>query len=155
MRRALIAALAAVALIVTAAPGTALAHDHGEAIVSKTSPHDVTTTLDRIAAAVEANGGKVFVRLDHAAAAEQYGESLRPTQVLIFGNPKVGTGLMDKKPALAIDLPLKVMAYAEGEGSVVVYRAPSTWALDHGLEKLANGAAGQLDKLTDHAIKPE
>ncbi|MEL6267773.1 MAG: DUF302 domain-containing protein [Pseudomonadota bacterium] len=134
----------------------AAAHDAPEdAFVTKASPHDVTTTLDRIAAAVQANGGKVFVRLDHAAAAEDYGKSLRPTQVLIFGNPANGTGLMDANPLLAIDLPLKVMAYEGEDGTVVVYRKTETWALDHGLEKLAKGAGGTLDKLTDRAIAAE
>ncbi|MEM9784536.1 MAG: DUF302 domain-containing protein, partial [Pseudomonadota bacterium] len=143
--RATLSALLTAAVIGVSVPGVAVADDTGEALVSKTSPHDVETTLDRIAAAVVANGGKVFVRLDHAEAAEEYGERLRPTQVLIFGNPKAGTGLMDAKPMLAIDLPLKVMAYAEGDGSVVVYRNPDTWALDHGLTPLAEGAAATLD----------
>ncbi|MEL7349453.1 MAG: DUF302 domain-containing protein, partial [Pseudomonadota bacterium] len=92
------------------------------------------------------------VRLDHAAAASEYDKTLRPTQVLIFGNPAVGTGLMEANPLLAIDLPLKVMAYEGAEGTVVVYRNTETWALDHGLQKLAAGAGGQLDKLTDRAI---
>ncbi|MEL6336110.1 MAG: DUF302 domain-containing protein [Pseudomonadota bacterium] len=145
MRRILTAATLGLAL----ATAPALAE---EAFITKNSPHDVATTLDRIAAAVEANGGKVFVRLDHAAAASEYDKTLRPTQVLIFGNPAVGTGLMEANPLLAIDLPLKVMAYEGAEGTVVVYRNTETWALDHGLQKLAAGAGGQLDKLTDRAI---
>ncbi|MEM6488284.1 MAG: DUF302 domain-containing protein [Pseudomonadota bacterium] len=152
MPRPQFAYLSAAALSVAALAQPAAADS---AFVTKTSPHDVETTLDRIAAAVEANGGKVFVRLDHAAAASDYNKSLRPTQVLIFGNPAAGTGLMDQNPLLAVDLPLKVMAYAEGEGSVVVYRKPETWALDHGLQKLAEGAGGTLDRLTDRAIAPE
>ncbi|MEM6421556.1 MAG: DUF302 domain-containing protein [Pseudomonadota bacterium] len=152
MRRVIPLTLAALVALPLASLAPA---EEAAPFVTKSSPHDVTTTLDRIAAAVEANGGKVFVRLDHAGAAEEYDESLRPTQVLIFGNPKVGTGLMDKNPLLAIDLPLKVMAYEGEDGTVVVYRNTETWALDHGLQKLADGAGGQLDKLTDRAIAPE
>ena len=140
------------AAVLAAAP--ALAQD--EALVTKPSPHDVATTLDRIAEAVEANGGKVFYRIDHAAAAEEYGKEMPPAQVLIFGNPANGTGLMKQHPAVSVDLPLKVGAYDDGEGNVtLIYRDPVQVMAAHGLEQQAEGIAGMLQKLTDKAVAEE
>lgn len=143
-----------IALAAAAALAAPLAFADGHGIIAKESPHDVATTLDRIEAAVTNNGGKVFVRLDHAAAAEEYGKSLPPTQVLVFGNPAVGTGLMQKHPEVSIDLPLKVGAYEDADGKVfVIFRDPASYMPTHGLP--AEGVRGTLDKLTDRAVAAE
>lgn len=145
-------ALGLAAALALSAP--ALAQD--ETLITKSSPHDVATTLDRIEEAVTASGGKVFYRIDHAVAAEEYGKQMPPAQVLIFGNPANGTGLMKAHPAVSVDLPLKVGAYDDGEGNVtLIYRDPVQVMAAHGLEEQAKGIAGLLDKLTDNAVAAE
>lgn len=82
-------------------------------LLTLASPFSVVETLDRLAAAVRRHDGTVFARIDHAAAAAGAGLSLRPTQVLIFGNPKAGTPVMQAAPTLAIDLPFKALAWQD------------------------------------------
>lgn len=147
--------LAAIALAACLAAAPALAPAQDGPFVERTSPHDVETTIDRLAAAVEAGGGKVFARLDHAAAAEEAGLELRPTQVLIFGNPKGGTPLMQANPALSVDLPLKIAAYAGEDGTVMVWRDPSAQFGPLGLDKPAANISGMLDTLASKAAAEE
>ncbi|MEJ2406141.1 MAG: DUF302 domain-containing protein [Candidatus Thiodiazotropha sp.] len=101
-----------------------LAHaDRG--LVNVESQHDASTTADRFVAAVEQAGLKVFSRIDHAAGAAQVGETLRPTQLIIFGSPKVGTALMNADQRVGIDLPLKALIWQDEEGKVwVSYNSP-------------------------------
>ena len=125
--------------------------------VSKTSPHDVATTMDRLVAAVEGAGATVAARIDHAASAEKAGMELAPNQVLIFGNPKLGTPMMQSAPSIGLDLPLKVQIYQDADGTVkVVYRDMGNVAEEHGADSpnMAK-AAGALEKITDKAIAAE
>ena len=96
-----------------AAPGDSRADQSAaaEGLVRIASPFTVAETLDRLAAAVREHGGTVFARIDHAAAAADVGLAMRPTQVLVFGNPKVGTPVMQAAPTLAIDLPFKALGW--------------------------------------------
>lgn len=143
-------AAAAIALSATAA--------HAE-MVMKTSPHSVAETIDRLEAAVTNAGATVFARVDHAAGAEKVEMELRPTQLLIFGNPKLGTPAMQGNQTAGLDLPLRVLAYADSEGVVhVVYHDPATLAQTHGLPSDApyiKMMTGALDKLTGAAVKDE
>src|SRR5262250_1811109 len=75
-------------------------------------------TMDRLEQAVRAKGMAIFARIDHAAGAAQAGLALRPTEVLIFGNAKVGTPLMQADQTMGIDLPLKALVYADAAGKV-------------------------------------
>jgi len=122
--------------------------------VSKTSPHDVATTMDRLVAAVEGAGATVAARIDHAAAAKGVGMELAPNQVLIFGNPKLGTPMMTSAPSMGLDLPLKVQVYQDTDGTVkVTYRDIAGVAAEHGADSPnVAKAAGALDKLTSKAI---
>jgi len=124
---------------------------------TKTSPHDVATTMDRLAAAVEGAGATIFARIDHAAAAATVGQDLAPNQVLIFGNPKLGTPMMQSAPSMGLDLPLKVQVYRAADGTVqVIYRGMDGLATEHGADSPALGkAAGALNKFTDKAIAVE
>ena len=88
-----------------------------EGMLSVPSPHDVATTLDRLEAALEEKGMTVFARIDHAAGAEGAALSLPPTEVLVFGNPKVGTPLMACGRSIAIDLPQKMLAWQDESGT--------------------------------------
>ncbi|MDP3269880.1 MAG: DUF302 domain-containing protein, partial [Legionella sp.] len=74
------------------------------------SPYSVNDTLDRVEAIIKSQGGKVFARIDHSGEATKAGETLQDTQVLVIGNPKKGTALMQANPAMALDLPFRIMA---------------------------------------------
>jgi uncharacterized protein (DUF302 family) len=125
-------------------------------LITKTSSHSVPVTMDRLEAAVNSAGATVFARIDHAAGAEKVDMSLRPTTVLIFGNPALGTPAMADGQTAGLDLPLRVLAYADAEGVVhVAYHDPATMAKDHDLPTDAEYLAkmtGALDKLTSKAV---
>lgn len=87
-------------------------------IISQTSPYSVPETIDRLVAVLQAKGITIFARLDQQAEAENVGLSLRPTQLLLFGNPKAGTPLVVAVPTIALDLPLKVLAWEAADGKV-------------------------------------
>lgn len=128
-------------------------------IVHKISPHSVSITMDRLQAAVEGAGATVFARVDHAGGAASVDLELRPTELLIFGNPKLGTPAMLDNQTAGLDLPLRVLAYADAEGIVhVTYHAPASFAQTHGLPanaKYLMMMTGALDKLTAKATATE
>ena len=78
-----------------------------EGLIVRASRHDPKETMDRLVAAVTARGAAVVARIDHAAAAATVGLALAPTEVLIFGNPRAGTPLMQAAQTIGIDLPLQ------------------------------------------------
>jgi uncharacterized protein (DUF302 family) len=118
---------------------------HAESgIVSVESAHDVKTTADRLVAALESKGMTVFARIDHAAGAQQAGTSLPPTELVLFGNPKVGTPLMQCDRFAAIDLPQKALIWEqEGVGVWLSYNSPDYLAGRHDLAQ----CAAVLDKI--------
>ena len=87
-----------------------------DGIVSVESPYDVATTMDKLTAALESKGMTVFGRVNHAQNAESVELSLRPTEVLIFGNPMIGTPLMNCAQSVALDLPQKMLAWQDESG---------------------------------------
>jgi uncharacterized protein (DUF302 family) len=98
------------------------------------SHHSPKATMDRLAAAVTAKGMTVLARIDHAGAAEKVGLALRPTEVLIFGNPKGGTPLMQAVQTIGLDLPLKALVWADEAGKTwITYNDPAWLALRHGV----------------------
>jgi uncharacterized protein (DUF302 family) len=91
-------------------------------------------TMDRLAAVATANGLTVFARVDHAAGAAAVGLPLRPTELLVFGNAKGGTPLMQAAQTIGIDLPLKALVYADAAGKTwLAYNDPAWLAQRHGL----------------------
>jgi uncharacterized protein (DUF302 family) len=132
--------------------GPALADE----LVAKSSPYSVAVTVDRLVAAVEGAGAKVFARVDHAAGAKSVGSDLRPTQMLMFGNPKLGTPALLSAQSAGLDLPLRVVVYQDEAGQVhVVYHATSKLSDDHGIPADAavlKKMAGALNNLTNKAI---
>jgi uncharacterized protein (DUF302 family) len=84
------------------------------------SSHGATETIDRLAAIVEAHGGRVFARIDFSADAKKAGLELRPEVMLIFGNPKQGTPLLQAAPSVGLDLPLKALAWTDEVGATWV-----------------------------------
>src|SRR5262249_16667063 len=102
-------------------------------------------TMDRLEADVKARGLTVFARIDHAAGAAAVGLSLRPTELLIFGNAKGGTPLMQSNQTIAIDLPLKALVWQDASGKRwVSYNDPSWLAQRHGLGHEADAAVGAI-----------
>jgi uncharacterized protein (DUF302 family) len=100
-------------------------------VASSFSPKE---TMDRLAAAATAKGLTVFARIDHAAGAAAVGQALRPTELLIFGNAKGGTPLMQADQTMGIDLPLKALVYQDAAGEVwLAYNDPASLARRHGL----------------------
>jgi uncharacterized protein (DUF302 family) len=129
-----------------------------EKLVALESKYDVKETLDRLAAELDKRGIKVAARIDHAAGAKAVGMELPPTEVLMFGNPRLGTPLMQSAPAIGIDLPMKVLAWQDKAGKVWIgYTAPETLKARHdisdrdevfrlmaaALDGLAKSASGQ------------
>lgn len=131
----------------------------GAEMVTQTSPHPVVATMDRLEAAVENAGATVFARVDHTAGAVSIDADLRPTQLLIFGNPKIGTPAMQDAQTAGLDLPLRVLVLEDAQGTTqVVYHAPADLAEAHGLPADApylKMMAGALAKLTGAAIAAE
>jgi len=82
------------------------------------SHHSVHETIDRLEELLKSKGIKIFARFDQASEAQAVGLSMRPTELLIFGDPKTGTPLMNEYPSLAIDLPLKAVAWESADGKV-------------------------------------
>lgn len=125
-------------------------------MVTKTSPHSVPETIDRLTSAAEQAGATIFARVDHAEGAEKVDMELHPTTLLIFGNPKLGTPAMQDARTVGLDLPLRVLAFADDAGVVhLVYHDPAQLVEDHDLPADAaylEKMAGALDKLTDKAI---
>lgn len=129
---------------------------HAADLMHKVSPHSVTVTIDRLAAAVEGAGATVFARIDHSAGAMDVDLVMRPTELLIFGNPKFGAPAMLDAQTAGLDLPLRVLAYADAEGVVhVTYHAPAALLAPHGLQADApyvQTMTAAMDKLTSKAI---
>ena len=125
-------------------------------IIEKTSPHSVSVTVDRLAAAVEGAGATVFARVDHGAGAASVDMELPAAELLIFGNPKLGTPAMQDGITAGLDLPLRVLTYADGQGIVhVAYHDPASLAITHSLPadaKYIQMMTGALDKLTSKAV---
>jgi uncharacterized protein (DUF302 family) len=104
-----------------------------EGLTMRPSAFGPTETLERLTAAVTARGMTVMARIDHAAAAAEVGMKLAPTEVIIFGNPRAGTPLMQAAPTMGIDLPLKVLVWRDGDGKTwLAYNDPAWLAARHG-----------------------
>src|SRR6202161_3126438 len=98
------------------------------------SSHGPKATMDRLEAEVKAKGLTGFGRIDHAAGSAAAGLSLRPTELLIFGNAKGGTPLMQSVQTIGIDLPLKALVWQDASGVTwLSYNDPSWLAKRHGL----------------------
>lgn len=127
-----------------------------QGLITRASAFPPRETADRLAAAIKAKGMNLFARIDHAAGAASIGMDLRPTEVLVFGHPKGGTPLMQARQTIGIDLPLKVLVWADADGqSWISYEDPAWLAGRHGLPVEAApavaGLAGVLEALTKHA----
>ena len=113
-----------------------------EGLVTIRSPHDPEATLARVQAEVQARGLTVFARIDHAADAAQVGMTLRPTAVLIFGNARGGTPLMQAGQTIGIELPLRMLVWQDASAATwLSYNDPLALLRRHGLDAQAAAAA--------------
>lgn len=119
------------------------------------SPRAVSETIDRLASLVAARGLIAFARIDYSGDAQRVGLTMRPMQMLIFGNPKAGTPLLAAAPRVGLDLPLKALAWEDDEGAVwLSCNAPEYLEARHNLphDLLANISG--LIPLLEKAIGP-
>jgi uncharacterized protein (DUF302 family) len=110
-----------------------------DGLIALKSSRGPKETMDRLVAEIEAKGLTVFARINHAAGAEAAGLTLRPTELLIFGNAKGGTPLMQANQSIGIDLPLKALVWQDASGSIwLSYNDPAWLAQRHGLSHEAD-----------------
>jgi uncharacterized protein (DUF302 family) len=120
-----------------------------EGLVSVRSGFAAAETMARLEAAVRARGLTVFARIDHAAGAAEAGMALRPTDLLIFGNARGGTSLMQAVQTTGIDLPLKVLVWTDADDATwVSYNEPNWLAGRHGVAVETGALTGVLDAVT-------
>lgn len=112
-----------------------------DGLIALKSPLGAKETMDRFESIVKSKGLMVLARVDHAAGAAKVGKTLRPTEVLIFGNPVSGTPLMECAQTAGIDLPLKALVWQDVEGQVWLgYNDPAYLAQRHGAPQCAVAA---------------
>ncbi|MGB7086093.1 MAG: DUF302 domain-containing protein [Phormidesmis sp.] len=153
-----IAAVSMVAILGTR-PSRSLPVPTPTGLVIKPSPHSVEDTEQRFVSLLKEKGLNVFATVDHAQNAEGAGLSLKPTRVVIFGNPKLGTPLMQCQQSIAIDLPQKMLIWEDDAGQVqVAYNDPRYLGGRHQLGDCGNQVvqqiAGALDTFSNGAIAP-
>jgi uncharacterized protein (DUF302 family) len=103
-------------------------------IVDKPSRHSVEKTVEKLKGILQSKGVALFATIDHSGEAEKVGMKMRPTKLLIFGSPKAGTPLMQAAPSVAIDLPLKILVWEDGQGKVwASYNSPAYLQERHGI----------------------
>lgn len=127
-------------------------------MVSVKSVHTVSVTADRLENALKNKGMTVFTRINHAKGAEKVGKTLRPTELVIFGNPKIGTPLMQCSQSIAIDLPQKALIWEDEQGAVwLSYNDPqylakrhNTQGCDEVLKKVTNALGNFAKKATSN-----
>ena len=103
-----------------------------DGLIATKSPYSAKETMTRLEDTVKARGLNVFARVDHAAGAAKIGKTLRPTEVLIFGNPQGGTPLMECAQSMGIDLPLKALVWEDAAAQVWLgYNDPAYLAKRH------------------------
>lgn len=121
------------------------------------SPHSASETMDRLEAVIKERNLGVFARIDHAAGARKIGKSLRPTEVIIFGNPQGGTPFMACAQTVGIDLPLKALVWEDESSQVWLgYNEPAYLAQRHGAVDcpVVENLAKALDGIARAAVAP-
>lgn len=124
-------------------------------LISVRSAHDVSTTADRLENILKTKGMTVFNRINHTEGASSVGKTLRPTELVVFGNPKVGTPLMQCAQSVAIDLPQKALVWEDENGQTwLSYNDPSYLAKRHDIQncdEVLDKIRGALGKFSQAA----
>ena len=128
-------------------------------IIKKPSPYSASETIDRLENILNAKGLTVFTRVDHAAGAKKVDLALGGSELIIFGNPKLGTPLMQENPEMGLDLPLKALAYTDADGQTyLTYIAPASLETRHNIQTnkaVIEKMTGALDAMTSKAVEAE
>jgi len=136
MKQVLLALAAATAILAgcAAVPGAGSSGAAaGNGLVALKSPHSPADTVARLEAQLKPRNLGVLARVDHAAGAQRIGQVLRPTEVLIFGNPRAGTPLMQCAQGVGIDLPMKALVWADAQGQTWLGYNDPVWLVQrHG-----------------------
>ncbi|HET6866839.1 MAG TPA: DUF302 domain-containing protein [Solirubrobacteraceae bacterium] len=123
-------------------------------LVTKESPGSVAETVARLATLIAERGLTLFGVIDHSGEAHAVGLELPDTKVVIFGNPKGGTPVMQAAPLAALDLPLKVLVWDDGGQTKLTYTAPAALAARYEIPAELVGPLAAIDALTDAVIAP-
>ncbi len=144
-------------IVISLSLSSTVTANEANGIIKIKSTHSVSETIDKLEAVLTKKGMTIFKRVDHTAGANNVGLQLRPTELLIFGNPKVGTPLMLCSQTAALDLPQKALAYEGEDGQVwLAYNDPAYVAKRHNIddcEKAIQKVSNALARFTDIATK--
>jgi uncharacterized protein (DUF302 family) len=121
-------------------------------LTTKISPVSVEDTVERLTDVIAAKGLKLFAVFDHSGEAAAHGLELRDTKVVVFGSPVAGTPVMQAVPLAALDLPLKVLVWADGGQTKLTYTAPAALAARYGIPDELVPRIAAIDALTDAAL---
>jgi uncharacterized protein (DUF302 family) len=128
--------------------------DQAEGIVSLPTHASVDETISRLQSMLQEKGVQIFALIDHSGEAKRAGIEMRPTKLLIFGNPKAGTPLMLAAPSIAIDLPLKLLVWEDASAQVwISYNTPAYLQKRHALPQNLVAALGAVEALAKNAAK--
>ncbi len=122
-------------------------------VVTKASSRSVSDTVSRLTSMVEAKGMNVFAVVDHSGEAERVGLELRDTKLVVFGSPKAGTPVMVAAPLVALDLPLKILVWADEGQTKVSYTAPDTLRARYELSDELTAALAGIEPLADALVE--
>ena len=123
-----------------------------DGVITKTSPWSVADTVTRLTQLLAERNIELFAVIDHSGGAKRAGLQLRDTKLMIFGNPAAGTPIMVDAPLAALDLPLKVLIWADGPATRVRYTAPEALAERYGFDVALGRRLSAIDVLTDIVI---
>ena len=127
----------------------------GEGLVTRAYTSSVEKTLERLEGMLRAKGITIFAVVDHSGEAAKVGLAMRPTKLLIFGHPKAGTPLMVASPSTAIDLPLKILLWEDGDGRAwLTYNAPTYLQQRHGFPEVLLANLAAIDGLAAQLSEP-
>lgn len=147
----------ALILLLALALATAVAAGPPPGTITKGSAHSVAETAERLARALEDEGVRVFARIDHAAGARGAGIALRPTELVIFGEPGLGSHLLNVEQSVGIDLPMKALVWRDVNGKVwLTYNEPAYIARRHAIDnrqRIVEKLSAALDEFTDIATR--
>jgi uncharacterized protein (DUF302 family) len=145
-----------VILIALLGMGVAAADGHG--LITKKSPYSAKETIDRLEKVLTEKGITVAMRWSHSDRAKAVGIALRPTELIVFGNPRLGSHLMTSEQVAGIDLPLKALAWTDADGQTwLSYNDPAYIAERHGIgdrPEILEKITGALSKFSDAAVAP-
>jgi uncharacterized protein (DUF302 family) len=123
-------------------------------VINKISPRSVAETVSRLTDLLAVRGLKLFATIDQTAAAREVGLEMRETTLVIFGSPATGTPVMVASPLAALDLPLKVLIWADNGQTNVTYYAPDAVAARHHLSPDLAARLQGINPITDALISP-